>query len=304
MINQKKIDGKLISSELKGWIRSEVLALSDHDKIIPKLAVILVGDNPASKVYVRSKSKTAQKLGIGISDYSLSSNISQKDVESLIEELNNDPQINGILLQLPLPAHLNTSSLLSKINPDKDVDALTPFNAGRLVSGTARLVPCTPLGSYILIKTRLEKLSGINAVVVGRSLLFGKPMGQILLLENSTVTMTHSKTKNIKEHCKKADVLIVAAGRPQMVDASWVNKDSIIIDVGINRVNLGGESHKIMGDVDFDNVSKVVKAITPVPGGVGPMTIACLMFNTLTSAQIQNGISPFPWNELHSKLNI
>ena len=151
---------------------------------------------------------------------------------------------------------------------------------------------------------RNKKLSGVNAVVLGRSLLFDKPMGQILLLENSTVTMTHSKTKNIKEHCKKADVLIVAAGRPQMVDASWVNKDSIIIDVGINRVSLGEDNYKIIGDVDFENVSKVVKAITPVPGGVGPMTIACLMFNTLTSAQIQNGISPFPWNELHSKLNI
>ncbi|MEE2705236.1 MAG: tetrahydrofolate dehydrogenase/cyclohydrolase catalytic domain-containing protein [Pseudomonadota bacterium] len=304
MTNNKKIDGKLISSTLKDWIRSEVINLLDQGKIIPNLAVILVGDNPASKVYVKSKSKTAQKLGIGISDYYLPSNTSQKDLESLIEKLNNDSLINGILLQLPLPDHLDTSSLLSKINPDKDVDALTPFNAGRLVSGTPRLVPCTPLGSYILIKSRLRELSGINAVVIGRSLLFGKPMGQILLLENSTVTMTHSRTKNIKEYCKKADLIVVAAGRPEMVDSSWVNKNSIIIDVGINRVNLEDGSYKITGDVNFDSVYSVVKAITPVPGGVGPMTIACLMFNTLVATQIQNTIPPFPWNELHTKLNM
>ena len=303
MNEQKKIDGKLISATLKGWIRFEVNNLLEQNQIIPKLAVILVGDNPASKVYVKSKSKTAQKLGIGISDYSLPSNTNQKDLESLIEELNNDPLINGILLQLPLPGHLDTSSLLSKINPDKDVDALTPFNAGRLISGTSRLVPCTPLGSYILIKSRLRELSGINAVVIGRSLLLGKPMGQILLLENSTVTMTHSRTKNIKEHCRKADLIIVAAGKPEMVDASWVKKNSIIIDVGINRVNLEDGNYKIIGDVNFDSVYKLVKAITPVPGGVGPMTIACLMFNTIVATQIQNQISPFPWNNLYTKLN-
>jgi len=298
----KIIDGKSISSELKDWIGFEIIKLSDTRKIIPGLAVIIVGDDPASKVYVRNKTKTAKKLGMNIYDYILPSQTQQVELASLIMNLNNDSKVHGILLQLPLPGHLDANPLLSLIHPDKDVDALTPVNVGKLQSDEASLIPCTPLGSYLLIKNQLESLSGKHSVVIGRSLLFGKPMGQILLLENSTVTMTHSHTLNIQDLCKSADILIAAVGSPVMVKSSWVKRDAVVIDVGINRLEQGNEKYKIVGDVDYERVSNIAKAITPVPGGVGPMTIACLMFNTLCAAQIQNHISIFPWRHLNTKL--
>ena len=302
MDKAKIIDGKYVSSLLKSWVGVEVTTLLSRKKIIPGLAVIIVGNDPASKVYVKNKTKTAKKLGMNTFDFSLPDNISQQDLRALIIKLNNDAHVHGILLQLPLPAHLESNPLLSLIHPDKDVDALNPINAGKLIAGDAHMVPCTPLGSYLLIKTHLNNLSGKHVVIIGRSLLFGKPMGQILLLGNSTVTMTHSHTLNIEKHCQRADILIAAVGNPEMVKASWVKKDAIVIDVGINRVKQDEEKYKILGDVDYESVSKVAKAITPVPGGVGPMTIACLMFNTLSATQIQSNIHTYPWKELVKKL--
>ena len=302
MDKAKIIDGKHVSSVLKSWIGVEVTTLLNTKDITPGLAVIIVGNDPASKVYVRNKTKTAKKLGMNIFDFSLPVNISQEDIRALIIKLNNDSKVHGILLQLPLPGHLNSIPLLSLIHPDKDVDALNPINAGKLIAGNAEMVPCTPLGSYLLIKTQLDSLSGKNVVIIGRSLLFGKPMGQILLLENSTVTMTHSRTLDIEKHCQRADILIAAVGNPEMVKASWVKKNAIVIDVGINRVKQDEEKYKILGDVDYENTIKVAKAITPVPGGVGPMTIACLMFNTLSATQIKNDIPTYPWKELYKKL--
>jgi methylenetetrahydrofolate dehydrogenase (NADP+)/methenyltetrahydrofolate cyclohydrolase len=243
----------------------------------PALAVILVGDNPASHVYVSNKIKACAKTGISSIEHRLSSTATEREIGDLIMSLNADKAVNGILLQLPLPDGLNSDYLVQLIAPEKDVDGLTIPNIGKLVAGIDGLVPCTPQGSLLLLKSVLPDLSGLHAVVIGRSLLFGKPMAQLLLSENCTVTMAHSKTCNLPEICRQADIVVAAVGRPKMVKGDWIKQGATVIDVGINRM----ESGKICGDVDFDEVVKVAGAITPVPGGVGPMTIACLMANTL-----------------------
>lgn len=243
----------------------------------PGLAVILVGDDPASHVYVRNKIKACEEVGIYSYEHKMPANSTQKEVRHAIKNLNLNPDVHGILLQLPLPDHLDKNELVQTIHPSKDVDGLTAENLGRLVAGIDGMVPCTPQGSLALIKSVMPDLTGLNAVVIGRSILFGKPMGQLLLAENCTVTQAHSKTRNLPELCRQADIVIAAVGKPQMVKGDWIKEGAIVIDVGINRMPDG----KLVGDVDFEAASMRAGAITPVPGGVGPMTIACLLVNTL-----------------------
>ncbi len=267
------IDGKAISATLKDELAIQVSKMDTK----PSLAVILVGDDPASHVYVRNKIKACEKTGITSIERRLPKDTTNEAIEDIINALNQDTGVDGILLQLPLPKHLDSDRLVQLIRAEKDVDGLNLRNAGALVAGVDGMVPCTPQGSIILIKSVISDLNGLNAVVIGRSLLFGKPMAQLLLQENCTVTMAHSRTKNIKEVCKNADILVAAVGREKMVKASWVKSGACVIDVGINRM----ENGKLCGDVDFEEVKDIAGAITPVPGGVGPMTIACLLQNTI-----------------------
>lgn len=271
------IDGKSVSGKLMDTIAAQTATMDTP----PGLAVILVGDDPASHVYVANKIKACAKTGIRSTEHRLPENATEQDIETLIKSLNTDPSVDGILLQLPLPRGLDSDRLIQLIAPEKDVDGLTIPNIGKLVAGLDGLVPCTPQGSMLLIKEVCPDLTGKNAVVIGRSLLFGKPMAQLLLAANATVTTAHSKTANLAEVCRSADILVAAVGRPKMVKADWVKPGAIVIDVGINRLETG----KLCGDVDYDDVSKIAGAITPVPGGVGPMTIACLMANTLKARQ-------------------
>lgn len=270
------IDGKKIAEELRSKIKKEIEQLP-KSQIVPSLTVILIGNNSASQIYVRNKEKFAKEVGIHSKLLKFENNITEKDLIKEICKLNNDNSVHGILVQLPLPKHINSGKIISEINPDKDVDGFHPNNVGNLSSGNDALVPCTPFGCYLLLKQVIPNLSGLNAIIIGRSNINGKPMTQLLLKEDCTVTIAHSKTKNLKELCLTADILIVSVGKAQMVKADWVKKDCIVIDVGINRL----ENKKIVGDVDFENVKDNVKAITPVPGGVGPMTISCLLNNTL-----------------------
>lgn len=271
------IDGKAIGSSVMDDISAKVAALLKK----PTLAVILVGDDPASHVYVGNKIKACAKTGIQSIERRLPETSTNEEVAAVINALNNDPDVDGILLQLPLPKGLDSDNLVQMIRPEKDVDGLTIPNVGKLVAGLDGMVPCTPQGSLILIKSVVQDLAGLHAVVIGRSLLFGKPMAQLLLAENCTVTTAHSKTRNLAEICKSADIIVAAVGRPKMVKGDWVKPGAVVIDVGINRLDTG----KICGDVDFEDVSKTAGFITPVPGGVGPMTIACLMGNTLKAHQ-------------------
>lgn len=271
------IDGKQIAQDLRETIKSQVAPMPHK----PGLAVILVGDDPASHVYVKNKIKATLDVGMRSIEHRLPHTATAHDIETLIDTLNADKSVQGILLQLPLPAHIDSSPLIQRIAPEKDVDGLTVNNIGKLVAGIDGLVPCTPQGSLRLIKTIKTDLTGLNAVVIGRSLLFGKPMAQLLLAENCTVTTAHSKTKNLPEICAQADILVAAVGRAEMVKSSWVKPGAIVIDVGINRTDDG----KLKGDVAFDEVKDVAGYISPVPGGVGPMTIACLLANTLKAAQ-------------------
>lgn len=273
------IDGKAIANTLRSELKDTVATMDKK----PGLAVILVGDDPASHVYVSHKIKACEKVGITSYEHRMDAGATEQDVRHVIKNLNSNPDVDGILLQLPLPDHLDSDALIQMIAPEKDVDGLTLPNIGKLVAGLDGLVPCTPQGSMILIKSVRENLSGLNAVVIGRSLLFGKPMASLLLAENCTVTTAHSRTQNIEELCRNADILVAAVGREKMVKADWVKAGAIVIDVGINRM----ENGKLCGDVDFDAVKDVAGAITPVPGGVGPMTIACLMANTIKAAQNQ-----------------
>ncbi len=270
------IDGKAIAAGLRKRIKEQVAEMDTK----PGLAVILVGNNPASEVYVGSKVRACEKVGINSFERRLPADTSQDDLMKEIDLLNNDSAVHGILLQLPLPDHLDANTCIRSIDPKKDVDGLHPMNIGHLVAGLDGFVPCTPQGSLMLIKSVQDDLTGLNAVIIGRSLLFGKPMGQLLLSENCTVTQAHSKTKNLEQLCATADILVAAVGRTEMVKESWVKDGAIVIDVGINRQ----ENNKLKGDVDFDAVQNKAKAITPVPGGVGPMTIACLLKNTVTAA--------------------
>ena len=272
------IDGKKIAEQLRDKIKSDIKKMSDNNK--PGLAVILIGEHPASQIYVRNKEKFANEVGINSSILRFDENISERDLKNEIKKLNDDPNVHGILVQLPLPKHISQKDIIQSIDPDKDVDGFHPINVGNLSSGNNAMVPCTPLGCYYLIKKVIPNLSGLNAVVIGRSNINGKPMAQLLLKENCTVTIVHSKTKNIEEICKKGDIIIAAVGKPKMVKSDWVKNTAVIIDVGINRIEINGKN-KIVGDVDFDNIQDKVKGISPVPGGVGPMTIACLLENTL-----------------------
>lgn len=275
------IDGKTIAANLRKDIAAEISNLHSVGKKVG-LAVILVGDNPASHVYVANKVKACNEVGIESYEHRMDANSTQQEVRHVIKNLNANPDIHGILLQLPLPDHLDSDPLIQTIAPDKDVDGLTYINQGKLVAGDdTGMIPCTPQGSLQLIKSVKSDLSGLNAVVIGRSLLFGKPMAQLLIGESCTVTTAHSKTKDLPSVCKQADILVAAVGRAEMVKSDWVKPGAIVIDVGINRMDNG----KLKGDVDFAGVSEIAAAITPVPGGVGPMTIACLLQNALKSAK-------------------
>jgi len=272
------IDGKKIAEQLRDKIKSDIKKISDNNK--PGLAVILIGEHAASQIYVRNKEKFANEVGINSSVLRFDENISEEDLKNEIKKLNDDPNVHGILVQLPLPKHISQKDIIQSIDPNKDVDGFHPINVGNLSSGNDAMVPCTPLGCYYLIKKVIPNLSGLNAVVIGRSNINGKPMAQLLLRENCTVTIVHSKTKNIEEICKCGDIIIAAVGKAKMVKSDWVKDTAVIIDVGINRIEINGKN-KIVGDVDFDNIQDKVKGISPVPGGVGPMTIACLLENTL-----------------------
>ena len=270
------IDGKKISAVLREKLKEKVSKLKSTYNAVPGLTVILIGEDPPSKIYVKNKEKSAIEVGINSEVIRYQDNVEEKVVLNKIKELNENDKVSGILVQLPLPKHIDKRKVIETINPNKDVDGLHPMNVGNLSSGYDSMVPCTPLGCYLLIKDVEKDLNGKHAVVIGRSNLNGKPMTQLLLKENCTVTITHSKTKDLKAECKRADIIVAAVGRPKLVKADWVKKDAIVIDVGINKTDTG-----LVGDVDFEEVSKVAKAVTPVPGGVGPMTIACLLSNTV-----------------------
>tara|TARA_Y100000746_G_scaffold221506_1_gene221078 strand:- start:177 stop:1016 length:840 start_codon:yes stop_codon:yes gene_type:complete len=269
------IDGKKISKDLIEKVKDEVSKIKKNGKT-PGLAVILIGDYAPSQIYVKNKEKFAKEAGINSEVIRYPKEISEKEVLKKIDELNDNSKISGILVQLPLPPHINKEKIINAIKPSKDVDGFHPMNVGGLASGSKSIVPCTPLGCLFLIKSVEKNLEGKNAVILGRSNLNGKPMAQLLLKENCTVTIVHSKTKDLKTECKRADILIAAVGVKEIVKGDWIKKDAIVIDVGINKAN-----GKIVGDVDFESSKNVAKAITPVPGGVGPMTIACLLKNTL-----------------------
>ena len=271
-----KIDGKKAAATLREKLKKKVSELKSKYNSVPGLTVILVGEDSPSQIYVKNKEKSANEVGIKSEVIRYPEEVEEKVVLDKIKELNDNNEVSGILVQLPLPKHIDKRKVIETINPSKDVDGFHPMNVGNLSSGYESSIPCTPLGCYLLIKNIEKNLNGKHAVIIGRSNLNGKPMAQLLLKENCTVTITHSKTKDLKTECARADIIIAAVGRPKLVKADWVKKDAIVIDVGINKTD-----SCLVGDVDFDGVSKVAKAITPVPGGVGPMTIACLLSNTV-----------------------
>jgi methylenetetrahydrofolate dehydrogenase (NADP+)/methenyltetrahydrofolate cyclohydrolase len=287
MENEKIIDGKKLASEIRGKVK----ILSDEFKtktnLTPGLAVVLVGENPASKVYVKNKIKQTEEVGFKSFEYKLPIDTPEEELLNIVDSLNKNKDVNGILVQLPLPDHINSDKVLDKILPEKDVDGFHAMNVGKLWSGLDALVPCTPLGCSIMIRKIFHDLSGKKAVIVGRSNIVGKPMAALLLKMNATVTIVHSRTKNIEDICKEADILVAAVGVPEMVKGSWVKKGCIVIDVGINRKDVEGKT-KLVGDVDFNQTLDKASLITPVPGGVGPMTIACLLLNTLNATHSQN----------------
>lgn len=283
------IDGKKIAEELRYNLKQSIEKLPDSYR--PGLSVILIGEHPASQIYVKNKEKFAKEVGINSQVIKFAEDISEEELKREIIKLNNDPEVHGILVQLPLPGHINQKDIIETIDPNKDVDGFHPINVGNLSSGNDAMIPCTPLGCYYLIKKVISNLSGLNAVIIGRSNINGKPMTQLLLKENCTVTIVHSKTKKIEEICQKADLIVAAVGNPKMVKSNWVKDSAIVIDVGINRIVVDGKN-KIVGDVDFENLKDRVKGITPVPGGVGPMTIACLLENTLKAFNRISGSAP------------
>ncbi len=270
------IDGKKIAEGLRDKLKKNIKEFKSNLKIAPGLSVILVGEDPASQIYVKNKIKYSKEIGIDSEVIRYPENIQEKIVLDKIIELNKNQKVSGILVQLPLPQHINKQKVIETILPEKDVDGFHPINVGNLSSGYDSKIPCTPLGCLILLKEVEKNLSGKHVVIIGRSNLNGKPMAQLLLRENCTVTITHSKTKDLKSECNKADIIIAAVGKPKLVKGDWVKKNAIVIDVGINKTING-----IVGDVDFDEVAKIAKAVTPVPGGIGPMTIACLLSNTV-----------------------
>ncbi|MDJ0631332.1 MAG: bifunctional methylenetetrahydrofolate dehydrogenase/methenyltetrahydrofolate cyclohydrolase FolD, partial [Rhodobacter sp.] len=285
------IDGKAFAANLRAEVAAEVARLKSGHGITPGLAVVLVGEDPASQVYVRSKGRQTVEAGMASFEHKLAADTSEADLLALIDRLNADPEVHGILVQLPLPAHLNAEPVINRIDPAKDVDGFHISNVGRLATGQAAMVPCTPLGCLMLLRGHLGELAGLNAVVIGRSNIVGKPMFHLLLGDSCTVTVAHSRTKNLAEVVRRADIVVAAVGRPEMVRGSWIKPGATVIDVGINRVDApekGPGQTKLTGDVHFETAAAVAGAITPVPGGVGPMTIACLLKNTLTAAKKAN----------------
>jgi methylenetetrahydrofolate dehydrogenase (NADP+) / methenyltetrahydrofolate cyclohydrolase len=285
------IDGKAIGAALRAKVAVEVAGLSQSHGLVPGLATVLVGDNPASQVYVGNKSKMTAGAGMRSFDHRLPASTNEGELLALIDRLNADPAVHGILVQLPLPSQIDSNKVIAAIDPAKDVDGFHPMNAGRLATGLSALVPCTPLGCVLLAKTVHSVLVGLEAVVVGRSNIVGKPLAQLLIKESATVTVAHSKTRDLSEVCRRADLLFAAVGRPELVRGGWIKSGATVIDVGINRVASGGKT-RIVGDVAFTEASAVAGALTPVPGGVGPMTIACLLVNTLRAACAIAGSPP------------
>ena len=286
------IDGKAYAAGLRARIAGAVAALKSSG-VVPGLAVVLVGDDPASQVYVRNKARQTVEAGMRSFEHRLAASASEAEVLALVARLNADPAVDGILVQLPLPQQVDTQKVIEAIDPAKDVDGFHPINAGRLMTGVPGFVSCTPLGCLLLIRSIQPQLSGLDAVVIGRSNIVGKPMAQLLVGQNCTVTIAHSRTRNLAELCRRADILVAAVGRPGMVRGDWVKPGAIVIDVGINRVpdpDAGEGRTRLVGDVEYAEAAKVAGAITPVPGGVGPMTIACLLRNTLEAACNRHGL--------------
>lgn len=284
------IDGKTIAADLRGKVTDAVHRLRRDRGVVPGIAVVLVGADPASEVYVRNKNKAVAESGMRAFDCKLAASTSEAELLELIAKLNADEEVSGILVQLPLPRQIDAQKIIAAIDPAKDVDGFHPVNAGRLASGLPALVPCTPMGCVILAKTVHETLAGLEAVVVGRSNIVGKPVAQLLLAENATVTITHSRTNDLPSVCRRADLLVAAIGRPEMIRGDWIKPGATVIDVGINRVPSDGGKTRIVGDVAYTEAMQVAGAVTPVPGGVGPMTIACLLLNTLRAACAQRGL--------------
>lgn len=287
------IDGKASAAKLREKIAAYTAELKNSHGLQPGLATVLVGKDPASEVYVRNKRKTAEALGFKSVHVELPADVAQADLVAQVKALSADSTVHGILVQLPLPKHLDEAAVLDALDPAKDVDALTPTNAGLLLSGRAHLVSCTPAGVMLLLKEYAGDIAGKEALVIGRSLLFGKPAAQLLLAANATVTMAHSRSKDLPALARRADILVAAIGKPEFVKADWVKPGAVVIDVGINRVDAGDGKYKLVGDVDYEAAKEVAGAITPVPGGVGAMTIICLMHNTLIAACAQNKL-PLP----------
>ncbi len=287
------IDGKQFAERLRAEIGRQVVRLREEHLVTPGLAVILVGEDPASQVYVRNKARQAREATMASFEYRLPYGVPQETLLELIERLNGDPAVHGILVQLPLPPQVDAGQVINAIRPDKDIDGFHPVNVGSLTTGGDGTVPCTPLGCLMLLKHRLGDLSGLKAVVLGRSNIVGKPMAALLLRENCTVTLAHSKTRDLADECRRADILVAAVGRPRMIPGDWIKPGATVIDVGINRIDTPDGKGRLVGDVDFDSAVEAAGAITPVPGGVGPMTIACLLLNTLEAACRQHGL-PVP----------
>lgn len=287
------IDGRALAAKLNRAVRDEVTHLRKSHRLVPGLAVVLVGTNEASSLYVRNKTRQSEEVGIRSFTHHLPADVREEDLLTLMHGLNVDINVHGILVQLPLPAQIRSEAVLAAIDPDKDVDGFHVINAGRLAIGDSRaMVPCTPSGCMKLIRSRLPDLTGLNAVVLGRSNIVGKPMAQLLLAANCTVTMAHSRTRDLPAECHRADILVVAVGRPGLVKGDWIKPGAVVIDVGITRVPLADNKTKYVGDVDYDQARTVAGAITPVPGGVGPMTVASLMRNTVLAACRQRKLEP------------
>ncbi|SDX80671.1 methylenetetrahydrofolate dehydrogenase (NADP+) / methenyltetrahydrofolate cyclohydrolase [Ruegeria halocynthiae] len=276
------VDGKTFAAKVRAQVSDQVLKLKEENGIIPGLAVVLVGEDPASQVYVRSKGKMTVEVGMNSYEHKLDVDTSEEDLLALIDQLNTNPAVHGILVQLPLPRHLNEDLVINSIDPAKDVDGFHISNVGLLVTGQKSMVPCTPLGCLMMLRDHHGSLSGMDAVVIGRSNIVGKPMAQLLLGDSCTVTIAHSRTKDLPNVVRRADIVIAAVGRPEMVPGDWIKEGATVIDVGINRIERDGKN-KLVGDVDYASAADRAGAITPVPGGVGPMTIACLLANTLTA---------------------
>ena len=277
------IDGKLFSRKLRDQVAQHVAVLKKEHNVTPGLAVVLVGEDPASQVYVRSKGKQTIEAGMNSYEYKLSADTSEADLLELVNRLNEDNDVHGILVQLPLPGHINEDAIINAIVPVKDVDGFHISNVGLLATGQKSMVPCTPLGCLLMLKDFHGSLAGMDAVIIGRSNIVGKPMAQLLLNESCTVSITHSKTRNLEEVVGRADIIIAAVGRPEMVKGDWIKPGATLIDVGINRVEENDGGKRLVGDAEFSSCSKIAGALTPVPGGVGPMTIACLLVNTLVA---------------------